>query len=260
MNQGWIKLHRSLLDNWLFTKTKRHSHVDAWVYMLFRANHKDTKISFDNDIIIVKRGSFITSMRKMSKILGWNVKTFRSFLNLLKADQMVDYSSDQRKTLITIINYEKYQAYDKPTADQSPDQSREHWPDQSGNTPGTLSGHRERMIKNDNNVKETHSRFGGSDFPTPWRTLTLNDMQVDQALVAFKQYGLDSADLPLAINELKRHYENNPQKWKNGAGIAMDITSAWLMTKLNVARKTVPEERRPMKKFIPDEDEDNYES
>jgi hypothetical protein len=111
MQIGWIKLHRAITEHWIW-EDKPFSKGQAWIDMLLMANHHDKKMFFDNNIIEIKRGSFITSIRKLSERWGWSNTKIKNFLNLLQSDGMISYFSDAKKTVITIENYNVYQDID----------------------------------------------------------------------------------------------------------------------------------------------------
>lgn len=75
-------------------------------------NHEDNKVLIGNDVVPIPRGGRITSIRKLEKRWGWSNTKVKSFLDLLKKEGMIDYQSDTKKTVITVINYSIYQ-FDK---------------------------------------------------------------------------------------------------------------------------------------------------
>ena len=107
MNEGWISLHRKISLNWIW-EDKPFSKGQAWIDLLLMANHKNRKIPFDNGIIEIKRGSFVTSIRKLSEKWGWSRTKVSKFLQYLNIDNMVTLNSDIKKTAITIVNYDCY--------------------------------------------------------------------------------------------------------------------------------------------------------
>lgn len=111
MSKGYIKLYRELQDCWIW-QGERFTRGQAWVDMLLMANHRDTKIPFDKHLEVIKRGQFITSINRLSAKWGWSFNTVKKFLDLLASDNMLIRKSDNAKTLITIVNYEVYQAND----------------------------------------------------------------------------------------------------------------------------------------------------
>lgn len=121
MDKGWIKLHRSIQEHWLFQEKRTFSKFEAWVDMLMMANHKDNKFLLGNELIEVKRGSFITSELKLMDRWNWSKTKVRNFLNLLENESMIIKVPDSKKTTIKIVKYEVYQSEEtteKPAKDQ----------------------------------------------------------------------------------------------------------------------------------------------
>ncbi len=106
--EGWIKLHRPIQDHWLW-EDKPFSKGQAWIDLLILANHADNKFLLGNELILVERGSFITSEYKLSERWGWPKSKVRRFLELLEKDGMIEKKSNQKRTTINIENYSVYQ-------------------------------------------------------------------------------------------------------------------------------------------------------
>ena len=106
--QGYIYLDRKICDHWLWN-IKPFSKGQAWVDLILMANHKDAKIPFDGRPVLVKRGSCITSIRKLAEKWGWKRDKVAEFLNVMEEDGMIRRDSNSRRTLITIENYCIYQ-------------------------------------------------------------------------------------------------------------------------------------------------------
>lgn len=108
LNKGWISVHRNIQDNWLWQE-KPFSKGQAWIDLLLSANHQDRKTLLGNELIIVNRGSFITSQKKLMNRWGWGSEKTRTFLKLLEEDGMIKFAPDKKKTTIEILNYDIYQ-------------------------------------------------------------------------------------------------------------------------------------------------------
>lgn len=108
MAKGWISLHRQIWDSWVW-KDKPFSKGQAWIDLLLMANHEDKKTLIGNQLVVVKRGSRITSIRKLCDRWGWSNTKVRAFLSLLEQDGMIVVESDTKKTTLTIVNYSDYQ-------------------------------------------------------------------------------------------------------------------------------------------------------
>ena len=74
MNQGWIKLHRALMDwEWYDDIITR----GIFIHCLLRANHTDANWRG----MELKRGQFVTSLKHLADENGVSVQTLRTHLN-----------------------------------------------------------------------------------------------------------------------------------------------------------------------------------
>ena len=108
MAQGWVSIHREIWNSWVW-KDKPFSKGQAWIDLILMANHEDKKVLVGNSLVLVKRGSHITSIRQLCSRWGWSNTKIKSFLLLLEKESMIAVKSDTRKTAITIVNYSDYQ-------------------------------------------------------------------------------------------------------------------------------------------------------
>lgn len=108
-NKGWISLHRSVTDHWLFDEDRKFSKFEAWIDLLLMVNHTDKKMMLGNELITIKRGQKVTSIRKLCERWNWSNNKVKNFLNVLEADGMLTVKSDSKKTLVTVVNYDVYQ-------------------------------------------------------------------------------------------------------------------------------------------------------
>lgn len=109
MEVGWIKLHRKLQDCWIWLEREPFDKRSAWIDLLLLANHSDKKILFNGELITIKRGQILTSIRKLSEKWKWSVNRVYRFLKLLESDEMLQRESDKDRTLLTVVNYSIYQ-------------------------------------------------------------------------------------------------------------------------------------------------------
>jgi len=106
-NKGFILLHRQILDHWIFNDSQK---LRFWLHLLFRANFSNTKVNIGNQLIDLERGSFIASLEKLGLLINKSRETARAWLKLLQQDQMIEFKTTSKYTLIKIINYENFQA------------------------------------------------------------------------------------------------------------------------------------------------------
>lgn len=108
---GWQKVYRDIQEHWLW-EDKPFSRGQAWIDLILSVNHEDNKTLIDGELIEVKRGSRITSLRKLADQWGWSTTKVKKFLELLQKEQMIKFESDNKKTLVSIENYSVYQSKD----------------------------------------------------------------------------------------------------------------------------------------------------
>ena len=108
---GWIKLHRSLRDHFLFDFNEPDKAL-AWIDLLMSASFSDHKVHIKGRVLDVKRGQFCVSQVTLQKRWGMSQNKVKRFLNLLKTEGMVDVQTNDATTIITICNYEDYQDID----------------------------------------------------------------------------------------------------------------------------------------------------
>ncbi|WP_432717778.1 DnaD domain protein [Staphylococcus equorum] len=109
---GWIKVHRSLREHWLYEEERKFSCFEAWLDILLMVNHEDKKVLLGKELILVKRGQKIISIRKLCERWSWSNNKVKKYLKTLESDGMLIAKSDTKKTLLTVVNYEFYQSRD----------------------------------------------------------------------------------------------------------------------------------------------------
>lgn len=107
--QGYIYLHRKMLDSAIWTSDERYDKRSAWVELMLLANHADNNVYIDGNEVVIKRGQYLTSKRKLALKWRWDVKTVTRYLNALEKAKMIFVDSTKRYTLITILKYAEYQ-------------------------------------------------------------------------------------------------------------------------------------------------------
>lgn len=109
-SQGWVSIHRSLFDHWIWTDKGEFDKRSAWIDLILMVNHEDKKVLINGKLETIKRGQRITSLNKLAERWKWSRKKVTNFLNLLEEDGMIIAKKEQGKyTVITIVNYSFYQ-------------------------------------------------------------------------------------------------------------------------------------------------------
>ena len=149
---GWIKLHRSVQDHWIYQEKRKFSKYEAWLDLLMMASHKDNKFVLGNELYDLKRGEFISSIRKLGERWSWSNTKVTQFLDLLKKDEMIDFKKDTKKTLITIVNYGVYH-----DSDEEKKTVIEHENDTKATQKHTIKN--EKNVKNEKNIKPSRLKY-----------------------------------------------------------------------------------------------------
>lgn len=148
---GWISIHRKIQEHWLWQE-KPFDKRSAWIDILMMVNHEDKKILLGNELIEVKRGSRITSIRKLCDKWGWSNTKVRNFLDLLQNDGMIEVKSDTKKTTLTVVNYNDYQIPNDSESDTKATRKR-HENDTKATRKHTNNN--DNNDNNDNNINIT---------------------------------------------------------------------------------------------------------
>jgi hypothetical protein len=110
--EGWIKLHRKLLE-WEWYDEPNTFRL--FLHCLLKANHKDKKYRGE----VITAGTFYTSRDLLSKETGLTGRQVRTSLNRLKTTNELTIKSSRKGTVIEVVNYTKYQVIDQQNDQQA---------------------------------------------------------------------------------------------------------------------------------------------
>lgn len=113
-NKGWITLHRSILEWEWYDDVNTKS---LFIHLLLVANHCDKEWKG----ILIKRGQVLTGRLSLAKTLGLSEQQIRTSITHLISTNEITKSSTAKYTVITIVNYDKYQnkqPTEQPTINQ----------------------------------------------------------------------------------------------------------------------------------------------
>lgn len=114
--QGWIKIHRQILNNPIVTKDGDHFAV--WVFLLLEAQHKPYKKIFRGEKITLEAGQLITGRKVISATLGINESKVFRVLKSLKSEQQIEQQTSNKSSMITILNWSRYQVDEQQNEQQ----------------------------------------------------------------------------------------------------------------------------------------------
>jgi len=159
---GWIKLHRKILDNPIIMKDA--DHLAVWMYLLLNATHAEYPALFRGKKIMLQPGQLITGCISIGKQLSITESKVRRTLNDFISDGQIDRQTSNKNSLITVLNWDLYQNCDGQNDNLATDKRR--------TSDGQVTTNKKnKNIKNEKNV------INYSDIPA------LND-----AILGFVEY------------------------------------------------------------------------
>lgn len=138
MNNGFINIHRKILDNPI---SKKPHWAWLWVYLLLRANWEETTIIWNGQNTLIEKGSFVTGRNSLSKDTGIPASTIEDILKYLENQQQIRQQKNNKYRVITILNWERYQKSDNKS-----------------NIKATSSRHLADTDNNINNINKNNKR------------------------------------------------------------------------------------------------------
>jgi hypothetical protein len=116
LDHGFIKIHRKLTRSFFY---KDSEYVCLWIHCLLRANWEDVKVLWNGVVVDLKRGQFICGRKSISKELHINEYKVRRILDVFETAHQIKQQKTNKYTIITIVNYDKYQDVAQQDAHQT---------------------------------------------------------------------------------------------------------------------------------------------
>ena len=204
MNNGWIKLHRSVMDHPDYL-AEPFTKMQAWLDLLLLANHKQGRLYVRGNQVDVKRGQVGWSEVELAKRWGWSKNKLRRFVSRLVSNQQVDQQKSFVMNLITIKNYELYQQNEP--ADE------------------TAGGPAERQQKDTNKKNKKNKKNNTQAFEAFWKAYPKKKNK-GQAEKAFEKVGVG---IDVLLEAVKKG-EKTPE-WEKEGGKYIPYPATWLNAK-----------------------------
>lgn len=114
--EGWIKIHRKMLDNPIICKDSDYFAV--WIYLLLNATHKEIPALFKKEKIVLQPGQLLTGRKAISKQLKISESKIYRIINDFKSEQQIEQQTSNKNSLITILNWNRYQESEQQNEQQ----------------------------------------------------------------------------------------------------------------------------------------------
>ncbi|AWJ91430.1 hypothetical protein Sp245p_16425 (plasmid) [Azospirillum baldaniorum] len=252
---GFYLMHRGWQDNPVFND-EPFSRRDAWVWLVETANYADGVWGAKGKTVRLQRGQLCRSIRDMAATWKWDRSKVSRFIARLVSDDMIRYTADDGVCLITICNYDRYQA------------QRDSTETATETTPRQERDSTETQIKEGNENKEgKESRaLPGDALPDLAEqgvvTLPANDNPPEPAKQTKRGTRVPDGDLPDDWSQAANHTREKHQlpllsrrvlglRWENfrnywgGLAGSKGLKADWRKTWLNDCISPVTERKFP---------------
>lgn len=116
MADGWIKLHRKVLENPIACKDS--DHLAVWAYILLSATHKEFSTLFCGRQTVLKPGQLITGRKSIANTMKIAESKVQRILKRFESEHQIEQQTSSTSRLITVISWDEYQTGEQPTEQQ----------------------------------------------------------------------------------------------------------------------------------------------
>ena len=127
---GWLKLYNQTLDSDFWVDPAPFSHRDAFFHVLMSANWRKGVTHIHGHKYTIERGQWLTSIRKLEHTFHWSRDRVYKWLQIMKDYDMLQSENVGFGTLLTVVNYGKFQN----SADSQQDTQQDSQQDSKQNT------------------------------------------------------------------------------------------------------------------------------
>lgn len=106
MKQGWIKLHRKLMESSVFENPKL---LKTWIWCLCKASHTEHEVIVGRQVVDLQPGQFVFGRLKAAEVLKMNDRTVYDYMKMLEKMEMLRINSNNKFSVVTIENWVFYQ-------------------------------------------------------------------------------------------------------------------------------------------------------
>ena len=181
MNEGWVKIHRKISNNPLWT-CEKFTRGQAWIDLILLANHEKGYFYKRGVKININRGQSGYSEVALSDRWKWSRSKVRKFLKELEEEQQIKQIKNNVSLVVTILNYDNYQSKEQQTKQQK-------------DTKKTSERQQKDTNKNEKNEKNEKKLSDEDQFELFWtqyhKITRIAKTDKDPAFNKFKKLTLD---------------------------------------------------------------------
>jgi hypothetical protein len=153
MAGGYFRVHRRVFEHEIFAGDP-FSPREAWVWLIGSASWCATTVEFEGHDFNLQRGDLVASVRCLAEAWKWSKSATQRYLIRLRDTGMIGTLAGTQGTVITICNYDDYQA-DAAEAGT-----------QTGTPVGRVPGHQAGHAEAEGGTPNEPPKFGANDDET----------------------------------------------------------------------------------------------
>lgn len=186
------------MSHWI---AQDNEYLAVWIRMLAEANYEPQTKMFNGQVITVGRGQFIFGLDSYAEKTKVSVMRLRRLVDLLEKHQMINRVKSAKYSLISIVNYDKYQTDNRQItsteqADNNTIRSKE-------------INKKRRSAKSVDFEPSNEMSFSRKCFDVFWKEVEKKGDDKAGALKAFEKYtaGKDDDEVEFVLNVICHWYE-----------------------------------------------------
>ena len=114
MTRGYFLIARGILNHPRFKPTGPYTRAEAWLWLIEAATFKDRSVPVlagrQRKMVRISRGELTYSVRYLARAWEWSINRVQRFLIELQTDRSIETRTDTGQTVISLCNYDNYQA------------------------------------------------------------------------------------------------------------------------------------------------------
>lgn len=110
IGSGYYAMARGWMDHPLLVTSQPLTRREAWAWLIEHAAWRPHRQNIAGQIVYLDRGQLTASLRYLAKAWGWSVASVRRFVTRLETGTMIGTQTGTGQLVVTICNYDKYQA------------------------------------------------------------------------------------------------------------------------------------------------------
>ena len=106
MKNGWIKMHRTLLESSIFDDAEL---LRVLIYCVLQASYRELRVPVGRQVITLQPGQLLYGRKAVSSRLGIGESKLRGLMNQLEQMGIIAVESSNRYSIVTILQWDAYQ-------------------------------------------------------------------------------------------------------------------------------------------------------